>query len=58
VIDTGRIVGYDRAGRNTSYLTLISHPEGRIETAFPGIMLVRPPDIPDGEQDVETKTLT
>jgi|GEM_PF-1213016 len=58
VADIGKIIGYDRTGRNTSFVTLISHPEGRIETAFPGIMELRPPNIPTGEQDAETKTNT
>ena len=58
VVDTGKIIGYDRAGRNTTFLTLISHPEGRIETAFPGIMEIRQPRVPTGEKTDQMESNT
>lgn len=36
VLDTDRIIGYDRSGQNTSVVTVITDPGGRIITAFPG----------------------
>jgi hypothetical protein len=54
-VDVGKIIGYDRAGRNTSFVTLISHPQGRIETAFPGIMELRHSNIQAEEQKEQTE---
>lgn len=36
IVDTNRIIGYDRSGQNTSVVTVITDPGGRIITAFPG----------------------
>ena len=36
ILDTNRIIGYDRSGHNTSVITVITDPGGRIITAFPG----------------------
>lgn len=36
ILDTNRIIGYDRSGQNTSVVTVITDPGGRIITAFPG----------------------
>lgn len=55
VIDTARIIGYDRAGKNTSLMTLISHPKGRLETAFPGVMERKNGNIGAAEPDEETE---
>jgi len=54
-VDTGKIIGYDRAGKNTFFLTLISHSQGRIETVFPRMMEVRHNNIPAGEQETQTE---
>jgi hypothetical protein len=57
-VDVGKIIGYDRAGKNTSFVTLISHPQGRIETAFPGIIELRQSNIPAGERGDQTEEST
>lgn len=36
ITDTGRHIGFDRSGQNTSIFTVISDGGGRIITAFPG----------------------
>ncbi len=37
ITDTGRHIGFDRSGQNTSIFTVITDAGGRIITAFPGL---------------------
>lgn len=36
MLDTGEQIGFDRSGKDTSLITVISGPGGNILTAFPG----------------------
>jgi hypothetical protein len=54
-VDTRKIIVYDRAGRNTSFVSLISHPQGRIETAFPGMMELQHSNIQGEEQEKQSE---
>ena len=57
-VDTGKIIGYDRAGRNASFVTLISHPQGRSEIAFSGIMELRHSNIQaDGHEEQNERSV-
>jgi len=38
VIDTGRVIGIDQNGNNTTLITIVSDGGGKIVTAFPGVI--------------------
>ena len=40
VMDAGKTIGFDRSGRHTSLITVVSDNMGRIITAFPGLIKV------------------
>ena len=39
-LDTGIIIGFDKNGQSTTFITVLTHPGGEIKTAFPGTFQV------------------